>query len=115
MRVDGHGQYFGRGSDLLSAAAPRAIEKASTASRLKREHGDTPRKRHKTEMPHRAEPVCQAGTMVFDPFRDAPKLWPAFVAQVLGQVMAASRARPSPSSAYGRAADAGGRLIDRRY
>jgi hypothetical protein len=81
---------------------------------LKREDAGTPQKRYRPAPPLQAGPVCQPGTAAFDPFRDAPKLRPAFVAQVLGQVMAAGRANPSTPSAYGRAAGAGGRLIDKR-
>ena len=50
------------------------------------------------------ELVCQEGTPNFDPFWDGPKLLPAFVAQLLGQMIAERRDSQVPlETAYGRA------------
>ena len=66
---------------------------------------------HRTAAMHKPAPrlqvelVCQDETPRFDPFWDGPRLQPAFVAQLLGQVMPAGRARQPPcDNAYGKAA-----------
>jgi hypothetical protein len=48
----------------------------------------------------RVEPVCQDGTKTRDPFWDGPRLSSAFVAQLLGQVMAGER-NTAPRRVYG--------------
>lgn len=114
MRVHGPLETV-RSSRLPPAATvARTVEKTSTASDLNGERQDAPLPRRNPATALRIELVCQDDTQAFDPFRDAPKLRPVFVAQVLGQVMDADRAAPSAQAAYRRTAEASGRLFDRR-
>jgi len=86
------------------AGNPRAIEKASPSSSLRRE-GSNDSPGGKKQTPHlTVELVCQDEAQRHDPFWDAPRLLPTFVTQVLGQVMAEPRESVSVQSAYGRAA-----------
>ena len=53
--------------------------------------------------------------MGFDPFRDAPRLTPAFVTQLLGQILPSyGHAPASAQAAYHAAPERRGRLLDRR-
>ena len=47
-----------------------------------------------------AQLVCQGETKARDPFRDSPRLQPAFVTQLLAQLMISDE-RPSPRPVYG--------------
>lgn len=115
MRVNGHMETVGRGRPLRSASGATAVEKASAASHLTREHPGESRPRHRTAPSLHIERVCQDETACFDPLHDAPKLRPAFVAQLLGQVMAGNGTGPSTRAAYRPVIAAHtGRLIDRR-
>ena len=61
------------------------------------------------------EPVCQSETQAFDPFWDAPRLSPLFVAQLLGQVMPEHRdPRAMAQRAYGARAAETGLAADRK-
>jgi hypothetical protein len=113
MRVTGSMEPALRGKLPLPSAAARIIEKTSAISALKRDPADTPQPRRKTTPRLQVELVCQDETGGFDPFRDAPKLRPAFVAQLLGQVMAPGHAGPSAHGAYRRPGGAIPRLLDR--
>lgn len=59
------------------------------------------------------ELVCQDGTKPHDPFRDAPRLVPAFVTQVLAQAMTHGE-RPGPRLVYGAAPVMAALLLDAR-
>lgn len=96
------------------AAAPRAVEKASTGSRL---HDDRqPDAQHRRPaMPRlQVELVCQDETPGFDPFWDGPRLKPTFAAQLLGQMMPERRAMVAVEPAYGAAAPRQALLVDRK-
>ena len=58
--------------------------------------------------------MCQGETKTVDPFRDAPRLTPAFVTQLLGQLMTPERHRLVRTSAYGAAAARDGAAFDTR-
>jgi hypothetical protein len=91
------------GGSRASATPRRAIEKASASSALRREKPGTEKERKNSTPPLQVELVSRDDTDGFDPFWDAPRLVPAFVAQLLGQVMPEPRANVSVESAYGRA------------
>lgn len=57
--------------------------------------------------------MCQGGTKTDDPFRDGPRLVPAFVTQLLGQMMTGEQRR-APRPAYGAAAAKTALLLDTR-
>ncbi len=64
------------------------------------------------------ELVCQDGTQGHDPFWDAPRLMPSFVAQVLGQAMARrmvqGEAPRFADTRYAARPEACARLLDRK-
>jgi hypothetical protein len=95
-----------------SALALRAIEKASASSALRREKPGTGAHQEKSAPRLTVELVCQDETQRFDPFWDAPRLMPAFVAQVLGQVMPAARASVPAATAYNTACPRKALLLD---
>ena len=66
---------------------PRRCEKSSDSSALGQEQTDLNAHDHKIPSPVRVELVCQDETQGFDPFRDGPRLLPAFAAQLIGQTM----------------------------
>jgi hypothetical protein len=91
------------GGSQASATLRRAIEKTSASSALRREKPGAEKKRKDSAPPLQVELVYRDDTAGFDPFWDAPRLLPTFVAQLLGQVMPEQRANVSVESAYGRA------------
>jgi len=92
------------GRSTASALSPRAIEKASASSALVREKPDAEANRLKRAAPLQVELVYRDDTPRFDPFRDGPRLVPAFFAQLLGQAMPDRRESVATETAYGRAA-----------
>ena len=86
-----------------AGVAVRAIEKASPSSAL--DHYPPPAQETEESVPPRIQVglVCQPGTEAYDPFWDAPRLLPTFVAQVLGQVMPERRLCTAVETAYGTA------------
>lgn len=91
------------GAARAAAQPPHAVEKTSASSALGREQPRTGKERKKAPAPLEAELVSRDDTQGFDPFWDAPRLLPTFVAQVLGQVME-RRERVGVEVAYGRRA-----------
>jgi hypothetical protein len=70
------------------------------------------------EMPRRrprlqVELVCQEGTRKHDPFWDAPRLLPAFVTQLLGQVLPQSAETRRPGAYAASACPS--RILDARF
>lgn len=114
MRVTGapDASIAGRPKALLAAA--RAIEKASAANSLGARQQDTSEKQHKSTPRLQVELVCQSETEAFDPIWDAPRLRPAFVAQLLGQVMPQRPVTMTVENAYGAAAPRKALLVDRK-
>lgn len=91
----------------------RAIEKSSPSARPNGERHDTPRDPSKQPPRLQIELVSQAETARHDPFWDGPRLTPAFVTHVLGQVMVGERNR-IVRGAYGAAETNAPRLLDTR-
>jgi hypothetical protein len=101
MRVNGPLDGMLRGGVKTSAALPRAIEKCSASSQLGQEQAAFTAPRAKPAARLQVELVCQDETPRFDPFWDAPRLVPGFVAQLMGQVMAGGHEiPPSARQAY---------------
>jgi hypothetical protein len=83
--------------------AVRAIEKTNAASALDHYPPRAQESEESTPPRPQAGLVCHPGTDAYDPFWDAPRLLPTFVAQVLGQVMPERRLSPVVETAYGTA------------
>jgi hypothetical protein len=91
-----------RGSTKAPATLTRAIEKTSASNALNDEKQDLHGERRQAAAPLRVEHVCRDDTLRRDPFWDAPRLVPTFVAQLLGQVMPQRRESIPVETAYGR-------------
>jgi hypothetical protein len=75
---------------------------------------DRPRDAHRKPPHITVELVCQGETKAHDPFRDSPRLNPAFVTQLLGQAMINAE-RPAPRVVYSGAAARQALLFDARF
>jgi hypothetical protein len=106
MRVTGPFAFDSRGVLKTLATLPRICEKSSASSALDQQPQDFNAEHRRTSAPMRIELVSQEETPRFDPFWDGPKLLPAFVAQVMGQMMPERRdAQVSVETAYGSVHD----------
>ncbi len=106
MRVTTHIDAMRSAGLKTLAALPRVCEKSSASSTLGRDQQDLNAETRPATAALRVELVCQDETQGFDPFWDGPKLLPAFVAQVLGQLMAERRdSHVALETAYGRASN----------
>ena len=114
MRVNPYTDARLNGGVKAFASHARRIEKTSAASGLGTQQQDDTRQQSKYTPRLQVELVCQDETPRFDPFRDAPRLVPAFVAQVLGQVMPERRDTVTVETAYGKAAPRKALLLDRK-
>ena len=114
MRVNPYQDVRLNGGVKAFASHARRIEKTSAASGLGTQQQDDTRQQSKYTPRLQVELVCQDETPRFDPFRDAPRLVPAFVAQVLGQVMPERRDTVTVETAYGKAAPRQALLFDRK-
>lgn len=85
MRVTGPLDINLRSGIKLLAASPRACEKSSGSSALDQQPQDF-NDEQKPASPIQVELLCQDETPRFDPFWDGPRLLPAFVAQLMGQM-----------------------------
>jgi hypothetical protein len=102
MRVPGSLDVTVRTGLKALAAPPRAIEKSSPSSALGHERQSFNQDGEKAVPRLQVELVSQDETRAFDPFWDAPRLMPAFVAQVMGQAMPERRGTAaSAQTAYG--------------
>lgn len=100
MRVSTNLPAVWRESLRASVEGVNASGKSSESATSGSDRRDTPRDARK-ERPHlRVELVCQTDTKAHDPFWDGPRLSPAFVTQLLGQVMAPER-NIAPRRVYG--------------
>jgi hypothetical protein len=90
-----------RGDFKSSPANSRLLEKTrksgASSQDNKRPSQESPRRTPRLQV----ELVCQSETQTHDPFRDAPRLTPGFVTQILGQAMTPERAR-LVRTAYGK-------------
>jgi hypothetical protein len=103
------------GGSKTFVALSRAVEKSSASSALNMQSGDRDHGKEKSPPHLRVELVCQSETNGFDPFWDAPRLLPVFVAQLLGQVMPERRDNTAMAhTAYGSAAPRKALLVDRK-
>jgi hypothetical protein len=102
------------GGPKTAASNPRRIEKSSASSGLGAQHRDDPHARSQTPPRLQVELVCQDETARHDPFRDAPRLMPTFVTQLLGQVMAERRENVSVATAYGNVTPRQAIFFDRK-
>lgn len=114
MQVPGSRDLQTAGRLKAFTVSARPIEKSSAASHLGREPRDAPEKQDRTIPRVQVELVSQSDTQAFDPFRDAPRLLPIFVAQVLGQAMPERRTGIAVETAYGSAAPRQALLVDRK-
>jgi hypothetical protein len=113
MQVNGPFDNLARGGFRPAAALARSVQKASASSDLGTHQQDTARNSEKSAPRLQVELVCQDETQRFDPFWDGPRLKPAFVAQLLGQVMPAAHKQATVATAYGATAPRMARLVDR--
>jgi hypothetical protein len=104
----------GKGSIKASCETARAIGKASNSEHLRQDQRETPHEAPKQRPRLVVEFVSQGETKRHDPFWDAPRLAPAFVTQLLGQVMDQERSRLVRTS-YGMPAEKSARLLDTRF
>jgi hypothetical protein len=102
------------GGSKASTLVMRVVEKTSASSALRREKPDTGDGREKPAPRLTVELVCQDETPRFDPFWDAPRLMPAFVTQVLGQVMPQAHTPAAAAGAYSAACPRKALLLDRK-
>lgn len=115
MNLSGPFEARNGGSLKASRLLPRAVEKSSASSQLGSGRQDFHHTDEKTPPRLQVELVSQDETPRFDPFRDAPRLMPSFVAQVLGQIMPDRRqADGRMHTAYASADARFGLLVDRR-
>jgi hypothetical protein len=113
MRVQPTLPVSWRGGPPASVKPLVASEKPSNSALSGQERRDTPREPRRRAPHPQAEQVCQGGTAAHGPFRDGPRLTPAFVTQLLGQVMAGGQ-RPAAPPAYGVAEPKTALLFDAR-
>lgn len=93
--------------------AVRAASKPSDSAHLGQDRHETPPQPPPQRPRLQVELVCQPDTNALDPIRDSPRLTPAFVTQLLGQVMAPERHRLM-RGVYGAAATKNAVLLDTR-
>jgi hypothetical protein len=91
------------GGSRASASSAHAIQKASASSGLGGEQADAHGAEENSARQNRLKRLYRDDTPTFDPFWDGPRLVPAFVAQLLGQVMPERRETVTVETAYGRA------------
>lgn len=107
MRVNTSPEQLRSGGARSAALLSCAIEKISPSSALHQQPPQTPPAEPKNPPRIQVELVSHPGTEAFDPNWDGPRLLPAFVAQVMGQVinqvMPERRANVALETAYGSA------------
>lgn len=103
MRVSSNTDIVLRGLARNAVTPACRIEKSCPASPLHQEPRQPPQTGKKPLPRIQVELVSQGGTSAFDPSWDGPRLRPAFVAQVMGQLMPERRASVALETAYGSA------------
>jgi len=102
MRVTGPFDINLRSGIKLLAAPPHACEKSSGSSTLDQQKQDFDADQQNSAVSLQVELLCQDETPRFDPFWDGPRLLPAFVAQLMGQMSMERRdSGISVETAYG--------------
>lgn len=114
MRVQPTLPAIWRESLKASASGIHAPGKSSDSAHLGDEEHGHRRQSGEEQAKLQVEPVCQEGTKTRDPFWDGPRLKPAFVTQLLGQVMPGGAA-PAPARAYGESQASAALLLDTRF
>ncbi|HJR55931.1 MAG TPA: hypothetical protein VJ798_05080 [Rhizomicrobium sp.] len=104
----------GKSSFRAACKTAHAIGKASDSAHLRRDQQETPHEAPKQRPRLVVELVSQVETKGHDPFRDAPRLAPIFVTQLLGQVMDQERNR-LVRTPYGIRGEKSARLFDTRF
>jgi hypothetical protein len=89
------------GASRARSTGLRAIEKGSASSLLGHGKSNADTQRQKNAAPLQVELVYRDETNGFDPFWDAPRLVPTFIAQLLGQVMAEQHQSGPANNPYG--------------
>ncbi len=97
-----------------SADGVNAPGKSSDSAHLGDNGRDPPRQARKERPRLEVELVSQEGTKRHDPFWDGPRLKPAFVTQLLGQMMTGGET-PAPARAYGENQASPALLLDTRF
>lgn len=113
MRVSTTLPAIWRESLRASAEGVRACGKANESGASSDDAQDFARAARRARAPLQVEIVSQDGTKAPDPFWDGPRLKPAFVTQLLGQVMLSGE-RPSPRLVYGEKDSREALLFDAR-
>lgn len=113
MRVQPALPVFRRDSLKAFADGVDAPGKSSDSATLGGERQQTPHRAPRSAPRFQVELVCRDDTKANDPFWDGPRLIPAFVTQLLGQVMAGGRT-PPPRAPYRAADGRSARLVDTR-
>ena len=115
MRVQTLPPAIWRESLKASASGIHAPGKSSNSAHLGDEERRPDRQARKERPKLQVELVCQEGTKAHDPFWDGPRLKPAFVTQLLGQMTVRRRTGASPSRAYGESQASAALLLDARF
>ena len=87
---------------------------AGDSAQFRKDDGAAQQKASRQRAPLQTEAVCQGDTKRRDPFWDGPRLVPAFVTQLLGQVMHQEQNR-LVRTAYGNTEEKSARLFDKRF
>jgi hypothetical protein len=114
MRVQPPLPAIWRESLKASASGIHAPGKSSNSAHLGDEERGPDRQARKERPKLQVELVCQEGTKAHDPFWDGPRLKPAFVTQLLGQMMTGGQAQ-APAHAYGESQASAALLLDARF
>ncbi len=112
MRVQTSLPAIWRESLKASADGIGASGKSSNSAHPGADGRGFPRQERKERAKLRVELVCQEGTKRHDPFWDGPRLKPAFVTQLLGQMMPDGKA---PAGAYAESQVQAAPLLDTRF
>jgi hypothetical protein len=114
MRVQPALPAIWRESLKASAKGIHAAGESSDSAHLGHEERGPDRRAHKESPKLQVELVCQEGTKPHDPFWDGPRLKPAFVTQLLGQMMSGGQTQ-APARAYGESQASAALLLDTRF
>ena len=98
-----------------SANGVNASGKSSDSAHPGDDGRGAPRQARKEPTRLEVELVCQEGTKRHDPFWDGPRLKPAFVTQLLGQMMPGAQAPGPRPRAYGTSQAGAALLLDARF